>query len=154
MNQDMVRSVPAANLRVEMEDISSASYPDNCSATSSDSLLCQMGSIQSIDNQQVTISLPATANSEAHVTVYAEPVGYSDIESSNNAKMADLYGSVTELDSAPLVVNPIIIADQSGGDTSAPSVTVGGGAGSLNPVSMLILGLMAVSQFQVFPRVR
>jgi len=86
--------------------------------------------------------------------VYAEPVGYSDIESSNNAKMADLYGSVTEVDSEPLVVNPIIIADQSGGGTSTPSVTVGGGAGSFNPISMLVLGLMAISQFRVFPRVR
>ncbi len=155
LNTDMVRSVPAANLRVEMSDIANADFPDNCSATSNDSLLCEFGAIGSIDNQQVTISLPATIDTSASVTAFAEPVGYHDIQSDNNAKIADLFGSVSAfVEDAD--VSPIVIADQSGGGSSTTprGVTVGGGAGNFSPISMLILGLLAISQFRVYPRVR
>jgi hypothetical protein len=154
LNNDMVRSVPAANLRVEMKDIASAEFPDNCSATDNDSLLCQFGAIQSIDNQQITIALPESIDTSESVTAYAEPVGYRDIQNNNNAKVADLYGSVSAFVEEPQQINPIVIADQSGGGTSSTGVTVGGGAGNLSPISMLILGLMAISQFRVLPRVR
>lgn len=122
VNLDETRSTSGAQVIINSEKLSDASYPARCQLTGTQ-LNCDIGTLAPGAMQQTRIDLTSTMSDEDIVTATARPIGFMDVVTGNNSVSNDINGNAIYFSNAG--VNNNSTSGSSGSGTTDKAAATG-----------------------------